>query len=116
MESEYSILKVYVSNTDKYGMSLFYEHLVMEAFKNGISGVTAYRGITGYGMSSKQIVTGKFWEINEKLPVMVEMIDRTEVLDAFFEHIEKDVKAMGKGCLIYMQPINVKIHKSGKKK
>ena len=38
MESEYSILKVYVSNTDKYGMSLFYEHLVMEAFKNGIAG------------------------------------------------------------------------------
>ena len=116
MESEYSILKVYVSNTDKYGMSLFYEHLVMEAFKNGIAGVTAYLGITGYGMSSKSIATSKFWEINEKLPVMVEMIDRTEVLEAFFEHIEKDVKTMGKGCLIYMQPIDVKIHQSGRKR
>ena len=116
MESEYSILKVYVSNTDKYGMSLFYEHLVMEAFKNGIAGVTAYLGITGYGMSSKSIATSKFWEINEKLPVMVEMIDRTEVLEAFFENIEKDVNTMGKGCLIYMQPIDVKIHQSGRKR
>ena len=43
-------------------------------------------------------------------------IDRTEVLEAFFEHIEKDVKTMGKGCLIYMQPIDVKIHQSGRKR
>ena len=116
MKSENSILKIYVSNTDKFGMSLFYEHLVMKAYKKGISGATAYRGITGYGLSGNKIVSGKFWEINEKLPVIIEMIDRTEVLEAFFEHIEKDVKTMGKGCLIYMQPIDVKIHQSGRKR
>ncbi|MBP1664688.1 MAG: hypothetical protein H6Q19_1828 [Bacteroidetes bacterium] len=116
MKSENSILKIYVSNTDNFGMSLFYEHLVMKAYKKGISGATAYRGITGYGLSSNKIVSGKFWEINEKLPVIIEMIDRTEVLENFIEDIKSEIEEFGKGCLVYMQPIDIIIQQSGKKK
>ena len=116
MESENSILKIYVSNTDHMGMTLLYEYIVLKAHKKGISGVTAYRGITGYGLSNNRIVTSKFWEITDKLPVIVEMIDKTEILESFYNEIENDIKAMGKGCLIYIQPIEIKLHQSGKKK
>jgi uncharacterized protein len=111
---EHSILKIYVSTTDRIGTKLFYEHIVELARDNGISGVTVYRGIMGYGLSSG-ISTSRFWELTEKLPVMIEMIDRTEILESFYSHIENELEIMKKGCLVLMEPVTVRLHKSGNK-
>lgn len=115
MENEYSVLKFFVSNTDKIGLDLLYERIVSEAQNQGISGVTVYRGIMGYGLSSRRIVNTRFWEISEKLPVVIEMTDKTVILNNFYLYIEEKIKTTGKGCLIYMQPIDIKLHLSGKK-
>lgn len=110
----YSILKIYASTTDRIGSKLLYEHLVETAREKGISGVTVYRGVMGYGLSS-EISTSRFWELTEKLPVMIEIIDQTQVLEEFFSLIETELHSMPKGCLVLMQPVTVKMHKSGKK-
>lgn len=115
MESEYSVLKFFVSNTDKTGLDLLYEKIVSEAQKQGISGVTVYRGIMGYGLSSKKITNSRFWEISEKLPVVIEMTDKTDKLNEFYLSLEEKIKMTGKGCLVYTQPIDIKLHQSGKK-
>ncbi|MCU0472152.1 MAG: DUF190 domain-containing protein [Bacteroidales bacterium] len=109
---ESSILKIYASSTDRLGTKLLYEHIVKSARNKGISGVTVYRGIMGYGLSS-QISSAKFWELTEKLPVMIEIIDRTSVLKDFFSTIESDLKNMKKGCLVVLEPITVLLQKSG---
>lgn len=114
METKHSILKMFASTTDKIGEQLFYEFIVHRAKENGISGVTVYRGIMGYGISSK-ISSSRFWELTEKLPVKIEMIDETEKLKEFFKLIETELHNMGKGCLIVMEPVEVIMHKSGKK-
>jgi uncharacterized protein len=111
--TEYSILKIYASTTDRIGTKLFYEHIVEIARDNGISGVTVYRGIMGYGLSSG-ISTSRFWELTEKLPVMIEMIDKTSVLESFFSQMESELHDMQKGCLVLMEPVNIRLHKSGK--
>ena len=110
---EFSILKIYASNTDRIGSDLLYEHIVYLAKEKGISGVTVYRGIMGYGMSSTHISTTRFWELTEKLPVMVEIIDTTEKLEEFFALIETDLKKMPKGCLVSMEPVVIKLQKKG---
>jgi PII-like signaling protein len=110
--SEHSVLKIYASTTDKIGSKLFYESVVHKAKDAGISGVTVYRGIMGYGLSSK-ISSSKFWELTEKLPVTIEMIDSTSKLEAFYISIEDDLQHMKKGCLAVMESITVKLHKSG---
>ncbi len=113
MEKSHSILKFYLSTTDKLNNKLLYEHIVQEARKQGISGATVYRGIMGYGLSST-IYSSKFWELTEKLPVMIEMIDETDKLEAFYEYLEPELLEMPKGCLITLDPITIKLHKSGK--
>lgn len=110
--TEYSILKLYASTTDKIGSKIFYEHIVHMAKEFGISGVTVYRGIMGYGLSSK-ISSSKFWELTEKLPVTIEMIDTAGKLEEFYNSIEDDLKHMKKGCLALVVPVKVKLHKSG---
>ena len=111
----YSVLKIYASTTDTIGMKLLYEQIVYLAKEKNISGVTVYRGIMGYGLSSKKVNTSKFWELTEKLPIVIEMIDKTEVLNQFFKQVEKVLDKTKKGCVVYMLPVEMKLLKEGSK-
>ncbi len=108
-------LKIYASTTDKIEHELLYEYLVLKAKDEGLSGTTVTRGIMGFGASSK-IHSSKFWELTEKLPVTIEIIDKQEKLMVFFNLIKKDLNDMPKGCLVTIEPISVLLYKSGKKK
>ncbi|HOP00364.1 MAG TPA: DUF190 domain-containing protein [Bacteroidales bacterium] len=110
--SGYSILKVYASSTDRIGSKLLYEFIVELARDKGISGVTVFRGIMGFGLSSN-ISTARFWELTEKLPVMIEMLDKTSVLSGFYALIEPELMNMKKGCLVALEPVKVLLHKPG---
>jgi len=109
-----SILKIYASNTDMLGSRLFYENIVYLAKEKGIAGVTVYRGIMGYGLSSK-IHTSRFWDLTEKLPVVIEMIDKTQRLEEFYSLIEPDLSDMPKGCLVTIEKVDIRLHKAGRR-
>jgi len=113
IRSESSILKIYASTTDRIGSKLLYEHIVNLAREKGISGVTVYRGVMGYGLSSS-ISSAKFWELTEKLPVMIEIIDNNEVINEVYKLIEPDLLNMPKGCLVIVEPVTLRLHKPGK--
>ena len=112
----HSILKIYSSTTDKVNNNLLYEHIVYLAKSRGISGVTVYRGIMGYGMSSGHISSTRFWELTEKLPVMIEIIDDTDKLEEFYKLVEPELVNMPKGCLVSLEPVRIMLQKSGKEK
>jgi PII-like signaling protein len=67
----------------------------------------------GYGLSSA-ISSAKFWELIEKLPVMIEIIDNNDVINEFYNLIEADLLRMPKGYLVIVEPITIKLHKPGK--
>jgi len=111
----YSVLKFYSSTTDKINNELLYEYIVYLAKEKNISGVTVYRGVMGYGLSSKHVNTSRFWELVEKLPVVIEMVDKTDKLEEFYNLIEPELLSMPKGCMVYLEPVNMKLLKKGKK-
>ncbi len=111
--SEYSTLKVHASTTDKIRSKLLYQHLVELARDKGINGATVFRGIMGYGASST-IQSSRFWELTEKLPVIIEFVDRTEKLEAFFSEIQVELVNMPKGCLVTLEATNILLQKKGK--
>jgi hypothetical protein len=105
-------LKVHASTTDKIGSKLLYQHLVELARDKGINGATVFRGIMGYGASSA-IQSSRFWELTEKLPVVIEFVDRTEKLEKFYQRIEKELIKMPKGCLVILEPTQILLQKKG---
>ena len=113
--SEYGILKIYASSTDKIGTKLLYEYVVELAKEKGLAGATVYRGVMGFGQSSTKITTSKFWELTEKLPVVIEITDSTKVLEGFFQAIRADLEAMQKGCMVVLEPAKILLMKSGKR-
>lgn len=113
-QSEYSILKIYASSTDKIGKKLLYEYIVERAKDKGLAGATVYRGVMGFGQSSSKITTSKFWELTEKLPVMVEITDKTTMLEDFFALLQGDLESMQKGCMVSLEPVKILFMKPGK--
>jgi PII-like signaling protein len=111
--AEYSRLKIKASTTDRIGSKLLYQYLVEQAKEKGISGATVFRGIMGYGTSSK-IHSSRFWELTEKLPVVIEFVDKTATLEQFYAEIEEELMSMPKGCLVTLEATEILLQKKGK--
>lgn len=106
------ILRFYVSNTDKVKHASVYESITFAAKRYGLAGATVYKGIMGYGGSS-ELNPNKFWELTEKIPVIIEIIDEEEKIQAFLEKIMPWVRMLPKGCLISCQDTEIIFHKKG---
>ena len=62
---EAKLLRVFISNTDKFKYTPLYEVIVYAAKRYGLSGATVLKGIMGYGPSSNES-SAKLIEIVEK--------------------------------------------------
>ena len=108
-------LRIYISSTDKYEHTPLFEVIVLEARKAGIAGATVLKGTMGYGASS-EIYSDKLWEITEKIPVVVEIIDVPEKIDTFFEKLSHFIDISGKGHIVTMDETIILLHKAGRGK
>ena len=114
LNKEIKLLRIFMSNTDKFKRKPLYEVVVYAAKKQGIAGATVLKGVMGYGASS--IVNSiRFWEVSEKLPVIVEIIDEADKIDKFYESIKPYFDKVDKGFLITMEKQNVVYCKRGGK-
>jgi len=114
INNEIKLLRIFMSNTDKFKHEPLYEVIVYDAKQYGIAGATVLKGVMGYGASSG-ISTVKLWDVSEKLPVVVEIIDEADKIDSFFQTIKPYFDAIDKGFLITSEKINVVYYKTGRK-
>ena len=108
-------LRIYISSTDKFDHKPLYEVIVYAARSYGITGATVFKGIMGYGASS-EIYTDKLWEISEKIPIVVEIIDEYHKIDSFIESIQPFFAKIEKGHLMTADETVVIFHKTGSRK
>ncbi|MFN2394281.1 MAG: DUF190 domain-containing protein [Bacteroidales bacterium] len=108
-------LKIFISSTDKYEGKLLYETIVFKAKDYGLAGATVTKGILGYGASSV-IHSYKFWEVTEKLPVIIEIIDEKDKVLAFYDSINPIMESIRYGCLVTTETAEVLLYKTGKEK
>jgi hypothetical protein len=108
-------LRIYISSTDKFEHKPLYEVIIYSAREQGIAGATVLRGIMGYG-SSSEVYTSKLWEITEKVPLIVEIIDESHKIDSFLKSNKTFLESVGKGHIITMDDTTIIMHKAGKKK
>lgn len=107
-------LRIYLSSTDKFENRSLYEEIVYEAKRQKLCGATVLRGIMGFGMSS-MVHSQKLWEINEKIPIVVEVVDTPERISEFVKIITPHVEMSGKGCLMTILGSHVIYAKEGSK-
>lgn len=113
--SQASLLRIFISSTDKRKDEILYESIVLLAKQHGLAGVTVTKGILGYGASSI-IHSYKFWEIAEKVPVVIEIIDNEDKVGSFYERIRPYLEEMRYGCLVTKSTVDIVLYKPGKKR
>ncbi len=115
INKEAKLLRIFISNTDKFKNNSLYEMVVYAAKRYGLAGATVLKGDMGYG-SSSIVRSVKFWEITEKLPVVIEIIDEADKIDKFTEIILPWFKKLRYGCLITVENTSILLYKKGDKK
>ena len=115
IKGEAKLLRIFISNTDKFKYSLLSETIVFAARRYGLAGATVLKGIMGYG-SSSVIRSVRFWEITEKLPVVIEIVDESDKIDKFTEKILPWFDKLRYGCMITVEKANIVLYKQGTKK
>lgn len=89
-EEEGYLLRVYFGESDKHEGMPLYEWIVRRARDRGLAGATVLRGIEGFGSHSR-IHTAKLLTLSTDLPVVVEMVDSKEKVEAFLSELEGSV-------------------------
>ncbi len=115
IKGEAKVLRIFISNTDKFKHNSLYEMIVFAAKRYGLAGATVLKGVMGYG-SSSVIHSVKFWEITEKLPVVIEIVDEAEKIEKFTEKILPWFEKLRYGCMITVEEVNLVLYKQGSKK
>lgn len=76
------LMRIFIGEDQKYGRRLLYEAIVEQARTMGMAGATVLRGLLGYAAQGK-IRTFKVLCLSEDLPVVVEVVDTREKIQAF---------------------------------
>lgn len=81
------LLRIFVGESDKVGHRPLYEVIVLKAREAGLAGATVLRGVMGYGKNSI-VHTTKILRLSEDLPMVIEIVDRLEKVEAFLPELD----------------------------
>jgi PII-like signaling protein len=85
-----SLLRIFVGESDKHGHVSLYEAIVLKAREAGLAGATVLRGVMGFGRHSV-MHTAKILRLSEDLPMIVEIVDSLEKIEAFLPTLDSMV-------------------------
>jgi uncharacterized protein len=85
------LLRVFIGESDKSGHRPLYEEIVLKAREAGLAGATVLRGVMGFGKNSI-LHTAKILRLSEDLPMIVEIVDSREKVEAFVPTLDEMIK------------------------
>jgi PII-like signaling protein len=76
------LLRIFIGETERYQHQPLYEAIVLKAREAHLAGATVLRGPMGFGHSSR-LHTTKILRLSQDLPLVIEIVDTQEKIDAF---------------------------------
>ena len=102
MEGEQTLMRIFVSENDRWEHRPLYEALVELFRQEGLAGATVLKGSAGFGASSVTH-TDKILRLSNSLPVVIEVVDRKEKIDSILPKID----GMFSGGMITLEKAHV---------
>jgi PII-like signaling protein len=96
------MLRIHFGEDDKCHGKPLYEAIVAKCLELGMAGATVYRGIEGYGASTR-IHHASHWKFSKDAPIMLSIIDTEEQIEKLIPHLD----AMVEEGLIAMSRVEV---------
>jgi hypothetical protein len=96
------LLRIFIGESDRYQHQPLYEAIVLKARELELAGATVLRGPMGFGKSS-HLHTAKILRLSMDLPMVIEIIDSDEKVNAFLPALDE---MMG-GGLVTLEKVKV---------
>lgn len=106
LNSDAKLLRIFLGEADKLEHGAFYDVIVREARRSGLAGATVWRGIMGFGPTSR-IRTSRILDLSTDLPVIVEIIDTEEKIKAFLPVLSGLFETAGCGGLVTIEKVEI---------
>ena len=90
LDGEGQLLRIFIGENDRWHGKPLYEAIVARAREEGLAGATVVRGLMGYGAKSR-IHTAKVLRLSEDLPIVVEIVDRSDRIEKFLPLLDEMV-------------------------
>ncbi|HJO38065.1 MAG: DUF190 domain-containing protein [Vicinamibacterales bacterium] len=103
-------MRIFIGEQDTHGGRPLHEWIVRQAREHGLAGATVLRGLEGFGASSR-LHSAKILRMSNDLPLVVEIIDTEEKIEAFLPLIDD---AVTEG-LATIERVDVHWYRSGEK-
>jgi len=91
MLSDGMLLRIYISESARYEDRPAYKYLTEFFMEKGFPGCTVFRGMMGFG-HEKQIRTVDVFRLSLDLPVVIDVVDTEERINAVLPEVEKMVE------------------------
>lgn len=101
------LLRIFIGESDKHHGELLYEWLVKIAREQGLAGATVVRGLMGFGPTSR-IQTSKILRLSQDLPVIIEIVDTSDRLEAYLAHVGEAIPC----GMTTLEKVEVKFYRS----
>ncbi len=96
------LLRIFIGEADRWHGKAACEAIVLKAREIGLAGASVFKGAMGFGASS-HLHTFKVLRLSEDLPIVIEIVDSKEKIEAFIPQIDEIVKE----GLITMEDVRV---------
>lgn len=107
--SDGKLLRIFIGEQDKWKGQPLYEAIVLLARRNGMAGATVLKGCMGFGCKS-HLHTAKLLRLSEDLPILIEIVDSEEKINAFLPHLDEMVSE----GLVTLEKVNVIMYRAGR--
>lgn len=83
-----TLLRIFIGESDRWHHQPLYEAIVLKAREMHLAGATVLRGPMGFGKSSL-LHTSKILRLSMDLPMLIEIVDSEEKINAFLPAIDE---------------------------
>jgi uncharacterized protein len=86
-EFEARMLRIHFGESDKWQGKPLHEAILAKCRELGMAGATVYRGIEGYG-SSTRIRHASPWKLSRDAPLMISIVDTEDQIAKLLPHLD----------------------------
>ena len=109
IEGEALLARIYIGESDTYEGRPLYDAIVRHLRERGVRGVSVFKGIEGFGRSSR-VPTTRILALSEALPILLEVVDEESRLRPVLDELEPMIG----GGLVTLERVQVLIYRSSR--
>ncbi len=102
------LLRIFIGESDRHEGMPLYEWIVRKGREHGLAGATVLRGLEGFGAHSR-LHTAKVLRLSSDLPIVVEIVDTIQKIEAFLPIIDG---AVSEG-MATLERVDIRFYRSG---